>query len=522
MLRRLSIPAILFLLSTIVLTAQIKIKEKLEIAPRSAVNASVQSTDLPPSFTCTVPYSGPVILCIQSFDYISEGQARLTMNGKTIVDDIWDQIYYLGIGCVDLGIHGAGEVLTFKMIDPSSGEVILAAQDCGDFDNPCHERKTVVFSNVSWCDGGEFDHGVPENIFVDIYFWNDEGYETRMLQPAWEGSILFKDTPLLRADCTTPCGGEWEMPEGATFTFTITQGQEHAILYDIYSGNEGISLSGIPADVDCGWIRLKAIGDEPSQPVDVIIEATVTVPITNTCNFHITIRPNDLKVMTTKSVITYGDTLRIDLWKKLSETTYGPFESGMRYAYTLVEGYDAGYLTSPDGSQASEYNQIIGDFSSSIFIASENTPQGKSTLVKLQADAWPPAPPPPPCPECGASSPPISKTAPANLQTRKALLSKTNSVSLQETKLVEVKGGKVSKDSLARLLRKNPDGSYSFGNRDTTGARLSSKNLNKTIKQQADNSSQTVLRKNAYGGYSPEKLNPITSKKGSSVAGTQD
>jgi hypothetical protein len=540
MLRRISILTILFLLFTNTLMAQVKIKERVEIAPQVSVNASAQSTGLPPSFTCIMPYSGPVVLCIQSFDYISEGQARLTMNGKTIVDDIWDQVYYLDSICIDLGIHDAGEVLTFKMIDPTSGEVILAAQDCGDFDNPCDERKTVVFSNASWCDGAEFDHGVPQNIFVDIYFSNEPAYETRILQPAWEGNILFKDPTLLRVDCTSPCGGLWDVPEGATFTFTITQGQEHAILYDIYSGNEGISLSGIPADVNGGWIRLKAIGDEPSQPVDVIIEATVTVPVANTGIFHITIRPNDLKVMTTKSVITYGDTLRVDIWKKLSETTYGPFESGMQYYYTLVEGYDAGYLTSPD--DGTQFLAIGGDFSSAMFTAFENIPQGKSTLVRLKANAWAPAPPPPPCPDCQPSSIipniplPITNVPMFNRSAGKInavpQFSRTNSIPLEKksgaspTEIKNKTGSHTMPVGIEKpqpaSLQKNADGSYSFGNRDTTGARLSSKNFNKVIKQQADNSSQTVLRKNAYGGYSPEKTNPITSKKGSSVASTQD
>jgi hypothetical protein len=549
-LRGLSILISILLLFSISLNAQIKIKERVEIAPRASVNTSVQSSDLAPSFSCTVPYSGCGVLWIMSFDYIYEGRARLTMNGQTIVEDIYDQIYGIGNTRIDLGNHEKGDVLTFKMIDPSSGEIILGAQDCGGFEDNCSVSHGVIFINVPAC-GQEFDWGLPENVIVEIGFANAQPYADRILQPAWEGSVVFREPTLLRADITNACGGgiiecapSYYLPEGTTFTFNITEGQEHAILYDIYSGNEGVSLSGIPKDGNSGWIRLKAIGDEPSQPVSVIVRAQTVMPGGggNTCIFHITILPNDLKIIPTKSVITYGDTLRFDVWKKLSDTTYGPLESGMVYDYSLVEGYDAGYLTSPDGSQAGEFNNAW-DSPSSIFTAFENIPQGKSTLVKLKAMAWVPEPPPPPCPDCQDASIkqpnnplPVTNGPMLNRSASKInavpQVSKTNSIPIGKNTATDPIGIKNKTGTLKApvgiekpqptSLQKNADGSYSFVNRDTTGARLSPKNLDKVIRQQAVNSSQTVLRKNAHGGYSPEKINPITSKTGSSVARTQD
>jgi hypothetical protein len=384
-----------------------------------------------------------------------------------------------------------------------------------------------LYSHTGQYAGKYSKGGSPANVEVSIGFANAQPYAERILQPAWEGSVVFREPLLLRADITNACGGgiiecapSYYLPEGTTFTFNITEGQEHAILYDIYSGNEGVSLSGIPKDGNSGYIRFKAIGDEPSQPVSVSVRAQTVMPGGggNTCIFHITILPNDLKIIPTKSVITYGDTLRFDVWKKLSETTYGPLESGMVYDYSLVEGNDASYLFSPDGSQASEY-EIFGDFSSSIFAAYENTPQGKSTLVKLKAMAWVPAPPPPPCDDCNADN--INPNNPLPVTNGPMLnrsagkinavpkLNKTNSIPIEKNSGTSPTGIK-NKTGIQKVpigiekpqpssLQKNADGSYSFVQRDTSGARLSLKNLDKVIRQHADNSSQTVLRKNAYG-----------------------
>jgi len=103
--------------------------------------------------------------------------------------------------------------------------------------------------------------------------------------------------------------------------------------------------------------------------------------------------------------------------------------------------------------------------------------------------------PSPPCPDCLPTSirptPPISTTPFAGRQAGETLHLKINPVSSQQFKLAELKGTNVAKDSLAGLVKKNPDGSYSFGKRKQKGSQREPKSpahVQQTIVKNPDGS----------------------------------
>jgi hypothetical protein len=140
------------------LNAQVKIHEKIEIAPRASVNALVQSSDLSPSFSCTVPYNGCGVLWIVGFDNCFEGDATLQMNGSTIVPDIYDQVFGLWDLRIDLGNLYAGENLTFTLLHGGGSPWLV--QECGNEENSCESSHSVIFTHRPIC-GQIFEGGFP-------------------------------------------------------------------------------------------------------------------------------------------------------------------------------------------------------------------------------------------------------------------------------------------------------------------------------------------------------------------------
>jgi hypothetical protein len=516
--RGLSIIAMITFLFSCGLNAQgIVIKEKVSINPQISSNALLQTEGTSSSVTFVMPYAGEAGYQITSWDSVYFGDAKLTMNGTTLIEDLaplYDRPFIGG----ELGQFGEGQTLTFTMTH-HDGSPWLAAKtetivdQCGSFCDVVFSLVPIYGTPYETGDWGSW----PTNICMNITCSNSEEEARRYLVSTWDqGEFVFGEPILLGAVYTGPCKNNIPvpLPEGTTFTFTITEGQEYALLHDIYSGNEGTSLSGIPQYYGIGSVRLKVIGDEPPQPIYVTVEAQTTVPGLNSCSGRFEIRPGDLKIIPTKSTIIYGDTLRFDVWKKMPDGSLGPLAPGTYFNYSIFEGYDAGYLYSPDSSWVGDI--IGGDFSSAMFAALEETPQGNSTIVKISVEATEPSEPPPPCPDCFPSkispTPPINITQLANRQTREALRPKTNSVSSQQIKLAELRGGNVPKDSLARLGKKNADGSYSYGNRNQKGSQMEPKSVN--------NAQQTTV-KNPDGSYSILTSNRTSSQTKSSVVGLQ-
>jgi hypothetical protein len=505
-----------FLFSSALYSQGVVIKEKVTINPRLSSNAPLQTEGTSSSVTFVMPYAGEAGYQITSWDSVYFGDAKLTMNGTTLIEDLaplYDRPFIGG----ELGQFGEGQTLTFTMTH-HDGSPWLAAKtetivdQCGSFCDVVFSLVPIYGTPYETGDWGSW----PTNICMNITCSNSEEEARRYLVSTWDqGKFVFGEPILLGAMYTGPCiNGSEPLPEGTTFTFTITEGQEYALLHDIYTGNEGTSLSGIPQYYGIGSVRLKVIGDEPPQPIYVTVEAQTTVLGLNSCSGRFEIRPGDLKIIPTKSTIIYGDTLRFDVWKKMPDGSLSPLAPGTNFQYSLVEGYDAGYLYSPDSSQVGD--NIGGDFFSAMFAALEETPQGNSTMVKIRVQADEPSAPPPPCPDCFPSkitpTPPISIPPFTDRQTREALRSKTNPMSSQQIKLTEVRGSNVHKDSLARLGKKNADGSYSYGNRNQKGTGTKPKSV--------DNVQQTIV-KNPDGSYSILTSNQASSRTKSSTVSIQ-
>jgi hypothetical protein len=436
------------------------------------------------------------------------------MNGTTLIEDLaplYDRPFIGG----ELGQFGQGQTLTFTMTHHDESTWLAAkteiiVKQCGSFCNVVFSLVPIYGTPYETGDWGSW----PTNICMNITCSNSEEEARRYLVSTWDqGKFVFGEPILLYAMNTGPCiNGSDPLAEGTTFNFTITEGQEYALLHDIYSGNEGTSLSGIPQYYGIGSARLKVIGDEPPQPIYVTVEAGING--INSCSGRFEIRPGDLKIIPTKSTVVYGDTLRFDVWKKLPDGSVGSFKPGSYFDFLIIDGNNAGYLYLPDSSQVDD--GVWGYLPTAMFAAVEETPQSNSTEVIVQVTAYEPEDPGEPCLDCLPASitptPPISLTPLADRQTREALRPKTNPVSPQQIKLAELKGSNLHKDGLARLVKKNPDGSYSFGNRNqkVTGAEPKS----------VDSVQQTTV-KNSDGSYSILTSNRTSSKTNSSAVSLQ-
>jgi hypothetical protein len=542
---RLSLFAIIVFLSTIILNAQTKIKERMEIAPKQS---NIQSGEFSTSATFVMPYAGHAYYEVTGFDSVKNNDARLIVNGSTIFEDVVQESQNPPINGT-LGQFDQGQTLTFTMVH-NDGSPWLA-WNSGVIEYQCGSWCNIVFSLVPIdLSAGE---NWPTNICITVSCDHLELLDKINLYTYPEmQSYVFGDLTYMVAWYDFICwSGTKSPPKDATFTFTMTEGQEYAILQDAY-GNEGTSLNANYSASQC-WVKIKTIGDEPSHPVYVTVEAKTDIT-PNTVSGRFELRPGDLKIIPTKSVIVYGDTLRFDVWKKLPDGSLSTLAAGTGFEYDLIEGNDAGYLFFPGVPVTSD--DIGGKgFPSVIFAAVEESPQGDTTLVKLRVEAGEPdtpPPPPPPCPDClsGSVKPgdPISVKALPNKRINMQKVSKSVYEMKSLVKHVDqthveenVDGSNFYKDSYQtstqkaqmdidksqpKSLQKNANESYSYGYKDE---QLKLQYINKATNQTANKpnqsvgkSNQAVLEKNAYGGYSAKAQSQKVSKTESSIASTED
>jgi hypothetical protein len=444
--RALSVIAILvFLFSSVLFSQGIVIKEKVEIHPQVSSKIHLQSVGTRSSVTFVTPYAGKVYYEIASFDSVQNDDAKLIMNGTTIFEDLIEELQNPPIDGY-LGEYGGGSTLTFSMMH-NGGDSTWLAQISDTFIGQCFSSCVIVFSLVPIY-GTPYETGDwgswPTYIGMHIYCSNEVEQAKRYFMPTWDqGKYVFGEPITLGIYETGPCNTIfYPVPEGTPCNFTITEGQEKTILHDIFSGNEGASLSEIPACNGSGSVQLKVIGDEPPQPIYVTVQGGFNG--SNVCSGRLELRPGDLKIIPTKTTIEYGDTLRFDVWKRMEDGSLGPLPSGTSLIYYIFEGNDAGYLYSPDSSQYCDF--IDGDFTSAMFAALEELPQSNSTEVKVLVKAFEPG-----GGGGGGGGLPCSvKIIPESQKTLKKIVS---------SKIQ----GIISKQT---SVRKNTDSSYSYGNRN--------------------------------------------------------
>jgi hypothetical protein len=114
--RRLCIIAMITFLFSYGLNAQegVVIKEKVTINPRLSSNAPLQTEGTSSSVTFVMPYAGEAGYQITSWDSVYFGDAKLTLNGTTLIEDLatlYDRPFIGG----ELGQFGEGQTLTFTM-----------------------------------------------------------------------------------------------------------------------------------------------------------------------------------------------------------------------------------------------------------------------------------------------------------------------------------------------------------------------------------------------------------------------
>ncbi|MGD1046482.1 MAG: hypothetical protein ABR936_14330 [Bacteroidota bacterium] len=503
--RRFSFLVILFLLSTAMLTAQVKIKSRVEIKPKAVLSKSVMQTEVLDTMVIYVmPFNGKAWLQVESY-YIFQGDTKLTLNGQIIYEDMWyvDWSNYM----VDLGFFAQGENLVFKLIHGYGDDANLAGKawhvgTCSIDDatnNSCVGFQPMEFSDVQPFCNQDFGGHEPMNVQVTLHTNNES--TAAGLTEDWNGSTYnFEDVFRERAPIVLNaqnkgviCGDDVPLPQGTTFSFTITEGQKYALLRDPVFERKDTVLDLIAQNNGGASVELYIAGDTLTQPEYVTVEVKTTASNASTLVGRIEIDPGTLKVKSTKSVIVYGDTLRIDTRSEEPDGSLYSFPEGTKYFYEILEGNDAGVLYSPDSSEVGDV--LLGDYTTANFAAIEETPQANSTEVIVRAVAIEPY-------DGGGGGETTSIIVKSKPGEGTATINKS-----------------ISKSDQA-LVGKETEGISSDVNNNQTGKQTLSKSFRKLAKELKEKPALTILQKNVYGGYSAERMKQKQSKTESSIAST--
>jgi hypothetical protein len=379
---RFSILAMMTFLFSYGLDAQkgVVIKENVRINPQISSNASLQTE---PSLTITMPFNG--IAKITIYAYYVWGDPCVIMNGQEIIPGVvsqwpkWD---------IPLGEFTQGQSLTFTVKHYSEGDVwpgeIIPSEGVSKPD--CFAGDMLAYTED--CNCGT-DCRCYLYLSVDLINTTTEKY----LQGDWYPSVVHGQATSLNTIYTEKCweytggGSSYPLPEGTTFTFSITDGSEYGTLYAPQTGAIGSVVSGVPQDNGTCSVFFLATGTDPSEPVIATVEVQTTAAGVNTCIIPVVVHPGpgELKVTPTKSSILYGESLTFNVTKMVDGSSV-PLPEGTIFFYTITSGTGAGYLSRGDESG----DRIAVYFSSADFFAVEETPQDQSTPVSVWVEAYEP------------------------------------------------------------------------------------------------------------------------------------
>jgi len=196
---RLSILAMITFLFSFGLNAQgIVIKEKVTIGTKETSSGLIIPPEgLVPSLACVMPFDGGGILRIWGFDDIFDGDTRICLNGNTIIDDVYKQVYEIGVPGVELGHFNQGDNLTFTMIHASGSPWPIDL--CWYDESYCETEYSLYFTNEPICRRA-FDEGAsfPMNVNVAIYLLRDKAASEEYLNSGWDGAEFVFGEPIMK------------------------------------------------------------------------------------------------------------------------------------------------------------------------------------------------------------------------------------------------------------------------------------------------------------------------------------
>ena len=128
---------------------------------------------------------------------------------------------------------------------------------------------------------------------------------TKRLNAPYNGDSLMYGEPyryisiINKGDCD---GWGHDFPPGLTYTMTVTEGQEYIHLYNGDTGQESLSISGIPGG---GGVFLTCTDSEPPQSVFFTVSAQASNG--DTCSGRMKLYPAGLRVIPTAKRIMLGE-----------------------------------------------------------------------------------------------------------------------------------------------------------------------------------------------------------------------
>jgi hypothetical protein len=430
----------LSLLSSGLVFSQVSIKERVDINPKQRpTNGTQQIGDQGPNATYNAPFDAWGTLAIWSYDYVWPGDATVVVNGNPVIDDVvWGAHY------VSLGNFAQGTPITVSILHGDGSP--WPVQVCAITPEMCWSDVMLAFSPELIC-GQEFEGAIPANISVNVHLGRIT--EEKSLGGNWNGAqLIFGESRSLTVAYQGLCGGSYPLADGTTFTFAITDGQQYARLLDPVTGSQVLSVAGIPQDNGIGTVQLVTVGNEPTDPALVTVQADVIGEGTTTITGQLTVKPGDLSIVPTRTTLTYGETLRLDVQERNGDGSLSSLPDRTTFTYSIESGADAGYLYNLDSTWTDDW--ISSYTPSAMFAAVEESPQPDVVQVKVRVEATLPGVPCEP-PDCYEAS-----MRPEDIKAIRKALS------------LSVKGNQEKKPVQPAKPRMNADSSYSFGTRKST------------------------------------------------------
>ena len=335
------------------LTAQVRIKERLEIKPKPPAQAVVSAE--PVMFTEDPNPGGlPHVLVVHAC-FIT-ASATIEMHGAPS-SDLYVKTsaggaiaWYNGHG-YSPPLHGDNPV-TFRA---QCASVPIKLESTWEGSDIRSMTKTITFSSAMFVINGMLS-GTPYTVTAQLSAVSDNSSDLRTMDLTSERTQL--------TQCQTDAGVRFEATDntgGFYYGMTCTGRVYHKISvqssYDVSLEHQGNWLKEVEYDWGLRGSRVRWNYHGETAPGT----ATFTWQIegqSKTKTFDLVVAPEEMKITFGKDEIEYGESTTVRADAKNRDGTLSPIPAGWTVWFQMMEGSDKGFLYSLDGKQTGDW--IVG------------------------------------------------------------------------------------------------------------------------------------------------------------------
>lgn len=196
--------------------------------------------------------------------------------------------------------------------------------------------------------------------------------------------VYYGGEAYIRVQTARPDGVFTPPAKSVTYTYTIIEGNESGFFFR--GAAEADTLANLPQFNGDGILGFRAREQEVLEPKTVKVKVTASDATIAPLIAEFKVVPSPLLVKFTPSTVRYGDTVKVDVLRKLTDSTGIPLAADAWLDYQIFRGVNTGTLATFDGRKSGDY--ISGSYPTARFLAIEESPQPDSIEMRIVVNVY--------------------------------------------------------------------------------------------------------------------------------------